>query len=140
MEFAFTGLWDECDANVACFCLMVLVASEICSFCDGNGGGGNKVDDNEDECNKDGFVVLSLCWFNLLDGVFDMLLLSISLSLSDSDVDLEFLSSCTWSKFLFCFSFSGIIWSVNFTGCMWHPWVWHALTSMLQKHNSSILI
>ena len=34
MEFAFSGVWDECDGNVVCFCLIVLVASEVCSFGD----------------------------------------------------------------------------------------------------------
>ena len=78
--------------------MTVLVASEVCSFDDGDGGGGNEVDGNEDECNEDGFVVLSWCWFHLLDGIFDMLLF-ISLSLSNSDIDLEFLSFCSWSIF-----------------------------------------
>ena len=47
--------------DVVQFCVTVLVASEVCSFDDGDGGGGNEVDGNEDECNEDGFVVLSLC-------------------------------------------------------------------------------
>ena len=50
MDFAFTGAWDEGDHNDVVW----LVASEVCSFDDGDSGGGNEVDGNED-----GFVVLS---------------------------------------------------------------------------------
>ena len=65
MEFAFTGVWDECDGNdVVCFCLTVLVASEVCSFDNGDGGGGNEGYGNEDKCNENGFVVL-LFWSDL---------------------------------------------------------------------------
>ena len=52
MEFAFTEAWDEGDSNdVVWFCLMALIASEVCSFDDGDNGGGNEVDVNKDECN-----------------------------------------------------------------------------------------
>ena len=91
MEFAFTGAWDEGDGNHVWFCLMALVASEVCSFDDGDNGGAHEVDGNEDEYNEDVFIALSWCWFDLLDGVFDMLLFSISWSLSDPNIDLEFL-------------------------------------------------
>ena len=50
MDFAFTGAWDEGDHNDVVW----LVTSEVCSFDDGDSGGGNEVDGNED-----GFVVLS---------------------------------------------------------------------------------
>ena len=90
------------------------------SFDDGDNGGGREVDGNEDICKGDGFVVLSWCWFDLLDGIFDVLLLSISLPLSNSDIDLEFLFFHTWSMFLSHFSFSGVIGSVDFTGCTQH--------------------
>ena len=97
MEFAFTGVWHEGESNyVVWFCLVVLRASEDCSFDDGDNGGGDEVDGNKDESNEDEFLVLSWRWIDLLDGVFDVLLWSISLPLSDSDIDLEFLSCCTW--------------------------------------------
>ena len=45
---------------------MALVACEDFSFDYGDSGGGNGVYGNEDECNEDGFVVLSWCWFDFL--------------------------------------------------------------------------
>ena len=40
---------------------MALVASEICSFDDGDNGDGHEVDGNEDEYNEDVFLALSWC-------------------------------------------------------------------------------
>ena len=126
MELAFTGAWDEGDDNDVVW----LVASEVSFFDDSDNDSGNQ--GNKDECNEDGFVVLSWYWF---DGASVMLLLSISLSLSDSDKDLEFLSSCTWPIFLLHFSFSAIIGSVDFTGCTWHAW---ALINRLSCRKNTI--
>ena len=45
-----TGAWDEGDGNdVVWFCLMVLVASEVCSFENSDNGGSNEIHGNEDE-------------------------------------------------------------------------------------------
>ena len=40
---------------------MALVASEVCSFDDGDNGGGHEVDGNEDEHNEGVFIALSWC-------------------------------------------------------------------------------
>ena len=55
--------------DVVWFCLMALVASEDCYFDGVDNGGGNEVDGNDEECNEDRFILLSRCWFDLLDGV-----------------------------------------------------------------------
>ena len=49
MEFVFTGMWDKGVGNDVWVNVVVLLASEDCSFYDGDNGGGSEVSGNEYE-------------------------------------------------------------------------------------------
>ena len=121
MEFVFTGMWDKGVGNDVWFNVVVLLASEDCSFYDGDNGGGSEVQMNMNKkwrwicC-----IIMILIWF-VWWCFWCVIICPFTITIRFWCRSWIF-SFGTWSIFLSRFSFLGIVGSVDFTGCTRYTW------------------